>query len=102
MDRALEIPPELEPVVFFILETMEFLDQVNFEFSADPHTEFRGNVFVRVGTTVPSGGSPQATQVGFCDLVLDADLVAVQAGMTFNCGEFAITKIGVMDAFPDP
>ncbi len=35
-ERALEIPPELEPVVFVVLEATEFFDQIDFELGADP------------------------------------------------------------------
>jgi hypothetical protein len=33
---ALEIPAEFEAVVFFVFETLEFLDEVEFEFRAEP------------------------------------------------------------------
>lgn len=35
-ERALEVPIEFEAVVFLILEALEFLDEVEFEFRAEP------------------------------------------------------------------
>ncbi len=43
----------------------------------------------------------EADRVGFLDPILHADLVAVEAGPTFNYGEFAIIKTGVENGFPD-
>ena len=39
--------------------------------------------------------------MGFGDPLFDADLVAVEASLAFNCGEFAIIKAGIVDAFPN-
>ena len=36
------------------------------------------------------------------DPLFDAELIAIQAGMAFNYGEFAIIKIWVVDLFPYP
>lgn len=45
---ALEVPIELEAVVFLVLEALEFLDEVEFEFHRDPGGEFEGDVLVGV------------------------------------------------------
>lgn len=98
---AVEVPGEGEAAIFVVLEALEFLDEVYFEFGADPHAEFKGDVLVGEGAAVTPGTGAQANGVGLGHPVFDADLVAVQAGLTFNCGEFAIIKTGVVDAFPD-
>ena len=100
-ERALEVPPELEAVIFVVLEAAEFFDEIDFELGADPHAEFKGDVRVSIGAAVAPGGGLNADCVGLCDPLFDADLVAVQAGLTFNCGEFAIIKTRVEHRLPD-
>jgi len=41
-EGALEVPGELESVVFVVLEALEFLDGVELEFRAEPGAEFEG------------------------------------------------------------
>ena len=101
LEGAVEIPREGESAVFVVLEALEFLDEVNFEFGADPHAEFKGDVFVGECAAIPARAGFQADGVGLFHPILDADLVAVQARLTFNCGEFAIIKTGVVDGFPN-
>lgn len=57
-ERALQVPIEFEPVVFFFLEAAEFLDEVDLEFGADPHSEFERDVGVREGAAVATGCCP--------------------------------------------
>ena len=38
--------------------------------------------------------------VSFFNPLFNADLVAIQASLAFNCGEFAIIKSGVEDGLP--
>ena len=45
-EGALEIPAELEAVVFLVFEPLEFLDEVEFELNRDPGSEFESNVLV--------------------------------------------------------
>ena len=40
---AIEIPREGKSAVFVLLEPLEFLDQVEFEFDGDPRGEFKGD-----------------------------------------------------------
>lgn len=98
---AIEVPCEGEAAVFVLLDALEFLDEVDFELGTDPHPELEGDVVVGVGSAVPPGSRPQTDGVGLFDPFLDAELVAVQAGLTFNYGEFAGIKIGVVDGLPD-
>jgi len=100
--RAVEVPRQREPAAFVLLEPLEFLDEIDLEFRADPHTELKRDVFVRKRAAISSGGRFEADGIGFFHPILDADLVTVQPGLTFNYGEFAIIKIRVVDGFPDP
>lgn len=59
-EGALEIPPELEAVVFVVLEPLEFLDEVKFEFRAEPRAELERDVLVGVGAAVASGARDQS------------------------------------------
>lgn len=101
-EGAVEIPREREAAVLVLLEALEFLDEVDFELGADPHSEFEGDILVGVGAAVATCRGPQADGVGLFHPLLDAQLVAVQARLTFNCGEFAGIKIGIVDRFPNP
>ena len=98
---AVEVPGERKAAVFVVLEPLEFLDEVNFEFGAYPHAEFKGDVLVRIGAAIPARAGFQADRVGLFHPFLDVELVAVQACLTFNCGEFARIKTGVVDGFPN-
>ena len=100
-ESAVEIPSEREAAVFVVLEAAKFFDQVNLERWAYPHAELEGDVRMSEGAAVPASRSLEADGVGFLHPFLNTDLVAVQAGLTFNCGEFAIIKTGVEHRFPD-
>ena len=45
-EGALEVPIELEPVVFVILEALKFRDEVELEFRAKPRAKLERDVFV--------------------------------------------------------
>jgi len=77
------------------------LNALIFELGADPHAEFESKIFVGVGASVAACLGHQADGIGFGHPLLDADFVAVQTGLTFNCGEFAIIERWVMHLFPD-
>ena len=95
---ALEVPPKLEAVVLNLLEAAKFFDQIDFELGADPHTKFEGDVGMRKRAPIPPSGSFEANGVGFFNPLFNADLVAIQASLAFNCGEFAIIKSWVVHA----
>jgi hypothetical protein len=99
--RPLEVPFQLEAVVFLVFEAAKLFDQINFELRADPHSEFKGNVRMGVGATIASGSCSETNRVGLFHPLLDANLVAVQSSLTFNYGEFAIIKTRIEDGFPD-
>jgi len=100
-ERALEIPIELEAAVFVVLEAAEFFDQINFEFRADPHAELECDVGMGKGAAIATSRGFEANGIGFLDPFLDTDLVAIESGLAFNCGEFAIIKIRIEHRFPD-
>ena len=54
-----------------------------------------------IRAAVPAGAGFQADGFGFLNPLLDAEFVAVQAGLTFNYGEFARIKVGVMNGLPN-
>ena len=97
---ALDIPAKLLQLLG--LEPLKLFDEVDFEFGADPHTELKGDVLICVCSTISSGLGFETNCVGFFHPFFYADLVAVQASLTSNCGEFAIIKIGVVYLFPNP
>ncbi len=100
-EGALEVPIELEAVVFLVLEAAKFPDQVNFELGADPHTEFKSDIGMGEGAAVASGSGFKTDGVGFLNSFLYADLVTVESCLTSNCGEFAVIKIGVENGLPN-
>ena len=81
---ALEVPIEFEAVVFVGLEAAELFDQIYLKFGTDPHAELKGDVGVGIGAAVASGGGLQTDGLGLLNPFLDADLVAVETGLTFN------------------
>ena len=59
-ESALEVPIELEVVVFVVLEALELLDQVKLELRAEPGAELESDVLVRVSASVSPGARDQA------------------------------------------
>ena len=96
---ALHIPAEL--LLLRFLETLKLFDQVDFEFRTDPHSKFEYQISVRVGSAIAASLSDQPDRIGFLHPLFHADLIAVQPGLTFNCGESAIIEIGVVDPLPN-
>jgi hypothetical protein len=60
---ALEVPAQLQAVVFLVLEAAELLDQVQLEFDGDPGGKLEGDVLVGEGTAVATstGNKPCGT-----------------------------------------
>lgn len=54
-ESALEVPAELQAVVFLVLEALRFLDEVQLEFGRDPRSEFEGNFAMGEGATITAG-----------------------------------------------
>ena len=84
------------------LEPLKLFNEVDFEFGADPHAELEGDVLICVCPAVPPGFGSETNCISFFYPLFYAELVAVQASLTSNCGEFAIIKIGVVYLFPNP
>ena len=96
---AFDVPSE--KLLLLFLETFELFDQINLEFRADPHTEFKGDVFVCVGTAISPSTRHESNRVCLFNPFLHAELIAVQTGLTSNYGEFAIIKIQIVDLLPN-
>lgn len=96
---AADVPAQL--LVLRLFQALEFLDQVNFEFGANPHAEFKGDVFVGISSAITSGLGHQSDGIGLGYPFLDAELVVVEPSLSFNCGESAIIKFRVMNLFSD-
>ena len=41
---SLQVPLEIQPVVFIILEALKFLNQINFELRTNPHSKLKCNI----------------------------------------------------------
>jgi len=100
-EGALKFPIQLEAVVFLVLEATEFLDQIDFEFRADPHAELESDVGMGESAAIPACGGFESNGVGFLNPFFDTDFVTIQSSLAFNYGEFAIIKSGIEHGFPD-
>lgn len=80
--KHVQAPPQRE-----VPQEMEFPNQLDLEFST--------------GSTIGASLGYQTNCMGFRYPFFDADFVALQASLTFNCGEFAIIKIQVVNLLPD-
>ena len=97
---SLNVPAKL--FHFLGLKSLKLFDQIDFELRANPHAKLKGDVLVGVCAAISSSLCPQSNRTSFFDPLFDTELVAVQASLTSNCGEFAIIKIRVVDLFPYP
>ena len=100
-ESALEIPPELEAVVFVVLEPLEFLDEVEFEFHGDPGRELEGDVLMGIGPSVAAGAGRKANRSGFLDPLLRREDETVQARLHSNPVEFDGIKSRIIEPLPD-
>jgi len=100
-ERALEVPAELEAVVFVVLEALELLDEVDFEFDRDPRSEFEGNVFVGVGAPIAAGFGNQTNGPRRINLALGGENETIESCLFFNPIEFDGIKTGVVELLPD-
>lgn len=98
---ALEVPAEFEPVVFVVLEPLEFGDEVELEFRAEPRSELEGNILVGVGASVTSGTGDQSNSSCQLDLLFCRHEKTIPARLISNSLEFEGIKTGVVDTFPD-
>jgi len=74
---------------------------LSLERGTDPHPELKRDIPMGVGAAVAARLGLKADGVCFLHQLFDAEFVAVETGLTFNCGEFAGIKTGIVDAFPD-
>ena len=87
---AFDVPAE--ELLLLLLQPFKFLDQIDLEFRADPHSEFKRDIFIGVCTAISPGTRLQSDGIGFFDPFLHAELIAVESCLTSNYGEFAIIK----------
>ena len=71
---ATMVPPEL---LLLLLQPFKFLDQIDLEFRADPHSEFKRDVLIGVCAAISPGARLQTDGIGFFDPFLHAELIAV-------------------------
>ena len=74
---------------------MKFFDEVNLEFSTNPHSKLKSDITMNIGSTISACGSFQTNSNGFFNPFFHTDFIIVQSGLTFNYGEFAIIKSGI-------
>ena len=99
---ALEIPAEFEPVVFFVFEALELLDEIKLEFRAEPGSEFEGDVLVGVGSsTVTPGARLKSNSSRGFDPLPGSQRKAVESGLLSKGLEFETFKIRIMDLLPN-
>ena len=102
-EGALEIPAELETVVFVVLEALEFLDEVELELRAEPRSELEGDVFVGKGAaSVTSGPRLEPNGSSGFNPLPGSQGEAIQAGLVSKGLEFETFKIGIVDLFQMP
>ena len=92
---ALEVPAELEAVVFFFFEPLEFLDEVKFELDGYLGGEFKGDVLVGIGAAVATRSGDQPDGGRRIDPALGGQDEAIQSRRFFNPIEFDGIKTGV-------
>ncbi len=100
-EGALEVPAELEAVVFVVLEALELLDEVELELGAEPGAEFKGNVLVSIGASVAACTGNESSGPGQVDPLFGREEETVPTGFISNSIEFEGIKTGVVDALPD-
>ena len=96
---TLDVPSE--KLLLLLLETFELFDQMDFEFRADSHTEFKGDVLVCIGAAITPGARHKSNRICFFNPFLYAKPVTVQAHLTSNYGEFSIIKIRIVYLLPN-
>lgn len=101
-EGALEVPIELEAVVFLVLEALEFLDEVELEFRAEPGAELEGNVLVGVSAaTVATGFGLESDGSRGLDPLSRREGKAIQPGLVSKGFEFETFKRRIVNLFSD-
>ena len=99
---ALEVPIELEAIVFLVLEALEFLDEVELELRAEPGAELKGDVLVGVGAaTVATGFGLESDGTRGFDPLSGREGKAIQAGLVSKGFEFETFECWIVNLFPD-
>jgi len=83
-ESALEAPAELEAVVFVVLESLEFLDEVELALDHNPRGEFKRDVFVREGAAVAAGFRNQTNGSCRIDPAIGGEDETIESCLLFN------------------
>jgi len=95
-----EVPAEGEAAVFFALEPLVILDDVKLEFRRDPGGEFKGYVLIGESGGIPALLGHDTFGSRLFHPSLRREHKAVQACLTFNCLEFEVIELGVVEMLP--
>jgi hypothetical protein len=98
---AVEVPGQREAAVLVLLETLEFLDEVELKLRAEPRTELEGDILVGVRAALTSGAGGQSFGAGAIDPCLGGQEETVPARLISNSLEFEGIKIRVVNPLPD-
>jgi len=96
---ALEVPFQRRSACFFVLEALEFLDEVQLELWAEPRAELERNVFVGIGATTAPCFGIDANGAGGLDPFFRRQREAIQTGLALKPIEFDRFKRRVVDLF---
>ena len=100
-EGAVEIPGEGEAAVFVVLEALEFLDEVEFEFRAEPGAKFKSDILVGIRAAIAASAGGQSLGPSALDPSLGGQEETVATGLISNFLEFEGIKTRVMNPFPD-
>ena len=98
--RELAFGVPADSFLFLFLQALELLDDENFELRTNPHGKLEGDILVGIGATISSCFGLKTNGVGPGNELFDANLEPIESGLTSNCGEFAIIKIGIVHLLP--
>jgi hypothetical protein len=90
-----------ESTALFLLEALEFLDEIKFELDGDPGVKLKGNILVRIGSAIAAGLGHQPDGAGPFYPSLGGQNKAVQTGLFSKPIEFDGFKTGVVELLPD-
>lgn len=100
-EGAVEVPGEGEAAVFVVLETLEFLDEVELKLDGDLGGKLEGNVLVGICSAVAAGLRDDPNCTGLLDPLFGRECKAVQTGLDSNPVEFDGIKSRVVEPLPD-
>jgi hypothetical protein len=94
-----DIPTQL--FAFLIFESLEFLDEVEFEFHRDPGREFKRDILVSIGTAMSSGFRNNPPGVCHLNPLFRSQGETIETGLFSKPVELDGIKIRVVELLPD-